>query len=200
MKILNKYTILFLSIALISSVVLINLIPNLEREEFNQDVIEDINDGITTTSIVENSESSSIDVSDIEIDEDIVTVEIPEEQVDKITEILKNNVYKNEITDFDAYLLIGSDERSEKIAQTRGKIQGKRADVIILGLVNKSTSEVSLISFPRDLLIENKCTNKIERINATYSRNECGNRAENLAAAIFNISGIMVIILQVSLL
>ena len=71
MKILNKYTILFLSIALISSVVLINLIPNLEREEFNQDVIEDINDGITTTSIVENSESSSIDVSDIEIDEDI---------------------------------------------------------------------------------------------------------------------------------
>ena len=192
MKILNKYTILFLSIALISSVVLINLIPNLEREEFNQDVIEDINDGITTTSIVENSESSSIDVSDIEIYEDIDTVEIPEEQVDKITEILKNNVYKNEITDFDAYLLIGSDERSEKIAQTRGKIQGKRADVIILGLVNKSSSEVSLISFPRDLLIENKCTNKIERINATYSRNECGNRAENLAAAIFNISGIKV--------
>ena len=82
MKILNKYTILFLSIAIISSVVLINLIPNLEREEFNQDVIEDINDGITTTSIVENSESSSIDVSDIEIYEDIDTVKIPEEQVD----------------------------------------------------------------------------------------------------------------------
>ena len=145
MKILNKYTILFLSIALISSVVLINLIPNLEREEFDQDVIENINDGITTTSIVENSESSSIDVSDIEIEEDVDTVVIPEEQVDKITEILKNNVYKNEITDFDSYLLIGSDERSEKIALTRGKIQGKRADVIILGLVNKSTLEVSFL-------------------------------------------------------
>ena len=39
---------------------------------------------------------------------------------------------------------------SEKIAETRGNIQGKRADVIILGLVNQATDEITLLSFPRD--------------------------------------------------
>ena len=97
-----------------------------------------------------------------------------------------------EITNFDAYLLIGSDERSVEIAQTRGSIQGKRADVIILGLVEKSTKEMTLISFPRDLLIQNKCTGEYERINASYAKNDCGGRAENLAAAIYSISGIRV--------
>ncbi|GIS45516.1 MAG: hypothetical protein Ct9H90mP17_3590 [Actinomycetota bacterium] len=32
----------------------------------------------------------------------------------------------------------------------------------------------------------------LERINAAYTKNECGGRAENLAAAIFSISGIRV--------
>ena len=48
------------------------------------------------------------------------------------------------------------------------------------------------MSFPRDLLIKNSCTGEIERINASYIKNDCGGRAENLAAAIYSISGIKV--------
>ena len=135
------------------------------------------------------SNISSDDEMVIDLDDEII---IPEEQIDKINEILLNNAAENEITGFDAYLLIGSDERSEKIAETRGNIQGKRADVIILGLVNQATDEITLLSFPRDLLIRNTCTDEIERINAAYAKNNCGNRAENLAAAIYSISGIKI--------
>ena len=190
MKIFNKYTYLFLGLILIASIVVLNFIPDLETEEFDQEVIDDIIEGVTTTTI-SNVESniSSDDEMVIDLDDEII---IPEEQIDKINEILLNNVAENEITGFDAYLLIGSDERSEKIAETRGNIQGKRADVIILGLVNQATDEITLLSFPRDLLIRNTCTDEIERINASYAKNNCGNRAENLAAAIYSISGIKI--------
>ncbi len=190
MKIFNKYTYLFLGLILIASIVVLNFIPDLETEEFDQEVIDDIIEGVTTTTI-SNMESniSSDDEMVIDLDDEII---IPEEQIDKINEILLNNVAENEITGFDAYLLIGSDERSEKIAETRGNIQGKRADVIILGLVNQATDEITLLSFPRDLLIRNTCTDEIERINAAYAKNNCGNRAENLAAAIYSISGIKI--------
>ena len=190
MKIFNKYTYLFLGLILIASIVVLNFIPDLETEEFDQEVIDDIIEGVTTTTI-SNVESniSSDDEMVIDLDDEII---IPEEQIDKINEILLNNVAENEITGFDAYLLIGSDERSEKIAETRGNIQGKRADVIILGLVNQATDEITLLSFPRDLLIRNTCTDEIERINAAYAKNNCGNRAENLAAAIYSISGIKI--------
>ena len=190
MKIFNKYTYLFLGLIIIASIVVLNFIPDLETEEFDQEVIDDIIEGVTTTTI-SNVESniSSDDEMVIDLDEEII---IPEEQIDKINEILLNNAAENEITGFDAYLLIGSDERSEKIAETRGNIQGKRADVIILGLVNQATDEITLLSFPRDLLIRNTCTDEIERINAAYAKNNCGNRAENLAAAIYSISGIKI--------
>ena len=190
MKIFNKYTYLFLGLIIIASIVVLNFIPDLETEEFDQEVIDDIIEGVTTTTI-SNVESniSSDDEMVIDLDDEII---IPEEQVDKINEILLNNAAENEITGFDAYLLIGSDERSEKIAETRGSIQGKRADVIILGLVNQATDEITLLSFPRDLLIRNTCTDEIERINAAYAKNNCGNRAENLAAAIYSISGIKI--------
>ena len=51
---------------------------------------------------------------------------------------------------------------------------------------------MTLVSFPRDLLIKNNCTGEYERINASYGKNNCGGRAENLAAAIYSISGIRV--------
>ena len=190
MKIFNKYTYLFLGLIIIASIVVLNFIPDLETEEFDQEVIDDIIEGVTTTTI-SNVESniSSDDEMVIDLVDEII---IPEEQIDKINEILLNNAAENEITGFDAYLLIGSDERSEKIAETRGNIQGKRADVIILGLVNQATDEITLLSFPRDLLIRNTCTDEIERINAAYAKNNCGNRAENLAAAIYSISGIKI--------
>ena len=190
MNILNKYTYLFLGLLGIAGIVILVFLPNLETEEFSQDVIDDIIEGVTTTSILEadtNEVSKNESLANFE-DELIISIQ----DKSQIEEQLLYNNFEKEIDSFDTYLLIGSDERSEKIAETRGEIEGKRADVIILGLVEKGTDEITLLSFPRDLLIENNCTNNLERINAAYTKNECGGRAENLAAAIFSISGIRV--------
>ncbi len=190
MNILNKYTYLFLGLLGIAGIVILVFLPNLETEEFSQDVIDDIIEGVTTTSIVEaDANEASIDESLANFEDELI---ISIQDKSQIEEKLLYNNFEKEIDSFDTYLLIGSDERSEKIAETRGEIEGKRADVIILGLVKKGTDEITLLSFPRDLLIENNCTNNLERINAAYTKNECGGRAENLAAAIFSISGIRV--------
>ena len=190
MNILNKYTYLFLGLLGIAGIVTLVFLPNLETEEFSQDVIDDIIEGVTTTSILEaDTNEASIDESLANFEDELI---ISIQDKSQIEERLLYNNFEKEIDSFDTYLLIGSDERSEKIAETRGEIEGKRADVIILGLVEKGTDEITLLSFPRDLLIENNCTNNLERINAAYTKNECGGRAENLAAAIFSISGIRV--------
>ena len=190
MNILNKYTYLFLGLLGIAGIVILVFLPNLETEEFSQDVIDDIIEGVTTTSILEaDTNEASVDESLTNFEDELI---ISIQDKSQIEEKLLYNNFDKEIDSFDTYLLIGSDERSEKIAETRGEIEGKRADVIILGLVEKGTDEITLLSFPRDLLIENNCTNNLERINAAYTKNECGGRAENLAAAIFSISGIRV--------
>ncbi len=190
MNILNKYTYLFLGLLAISGIVILVFLPNLETEEFSQDVIDDIIEGVTTTSILETDTNEASINESLAILEDELIISIQDKS--QIEEKLLYNNFDKEIDSFDTYLLIGSDERSEKIAETRGEIEGKRADVIILGLVEKDTDEITLLSFPRDLLIENNCTNNLERINAAYTKNECGGRAENLAAAIYSISGIRV--------
>ena len=59
MKIFNKYTYLFLGILVIATIVIFNFIPNLETEEFDQEVIDDIIEGVTTTTIEENSEQNT---------------------------------------------------------------------------------------------------------------------------------------------
>ena len=190
MNILNKYTYLFLGLLGIAGIFILVFLPNLETEEFSQDVIDDIIEGVTTTSILEpDTNEASINESLANLEDELI---ISIQDKSQIEEKLLYNNFEKEIDSFDTYLLIGSDERSEKIAETRGEIEGKRADVIILGLVEKGTDEITLLSFPRDLLIENNCTNNLERINAAYTKNECGGRAENLAAAIFSISGIRV--------
>ena len=190
MNILNKYTYLFLGLLGIAGIVILVFLPNLETEEFSQDVIDDIIEGVTTTSILEaDPDEASVDESLANVEDELI---ISIQDKSQIEEMLLYNNFEKEIDSFDTYLLIGSDERSEKIAETRGEIEGKRADVIILGLVEKGTDEITLLSFPRDLLIQNSCTNNLERINAAYAKNECGGRAENLAATIFSISGIRV--------
>ena len=191
MNIFNKYTSLFILIIGIAAITLFVFLPNFETEEFDQDVIDNIIEGVTTTTLPNNSSQLAENDSESDISEDLPLV-ISEQEVSKIETILENNKFESEILDFEAYLLIGSDERSEKIAETRGYVSGKRADVIIVGLVNKENGEITLLSFPRDLLIKNSCTGKIERINASYIKNNCGGRAENLAAAIYSISGIKV--------
>ena len=191
MNIFNKYTSLFILIIGIAAITLFVFLPNFETEEFDQDVIDNIIEGVTTTTLPNNSSQLAENESESNISEDLPLV-ISQQEVSKIEKILENNKFESEILDFEAYLLIGSDERSEKIAETRGYVSGKRADVIIVGLVNKENGEITLLSFPRDLLIKNSCTGTIERINASYIKNNCGGRAENLAAAIYSISGIKV--------
>ena len=151
MNILNKYTYLFLGLLGIAGIVILVFLPNLETEEFSQDVIDDISEGVTTTSILETDiDKESVDETlAIVVDELIISIQ----DKSQIEEMLLYNDFEKEIDSFDTYLLIGSDERSEKIAQTRGEIEGKRADVIILGLVEKGTEEITLLSFPRDLLL-----------------------------------------------
>ena len=188
MKILNKYTYLFLGILLVSGIVILNFIPNLETEEFDQEVIDNIIEGVTTTTLPSSNNNLNENIES-ELDDQLV---LTEDEISDIDQILIYNEFEKEIDDFDVYLLIGSDERSEEIALTRGQITGKRADVIILGLVNKNSQEITLLSFPRDLLIKNTCTGNLERINASYAKNNCGGRAENLAAAIYSISGIRI--------
>ena len=191
MNILNKYTYLLIILAGIATITIFLFIPNFETEEFDEDVIDNIIEGVTTTTLISEQSGENVTDQTQQLVEE-PPLEITEEEVNKIETILENNKFEEEITQFDAYLLIGSDERSDKIAQTRGYVSGKRADVIILGLINKENKKVSLLSFPRDLLIKNSCTGKLERINASYIKNDCGGRAENLAAAVFSISGIKV--------
>ena len=191
MNIFNKYTSLFVIVVGIAAISLYILLPNFETEEFDLDVIDNIIDGVTTTSLpvdtltVQDGDSDQEDLQE-------TPLVITQQEVGRIEKILENNKFESEITNFDAYLLIGSDERSDKTAQTRGFVSGKRADVIIVGLVNKENGKITLLSFPRDLLIKNSCTGELERINASYIKNDCGGRAENLAAAIYSISGIKV--------
>lgn len=190
MKIFNKYTYLFLGLISIAAIIILVFLPNLETEEFSQQVIDDIVDGVTTTTLLEPENNN---LSEVQATENLENqLIITSEDKSQIEEILLYNNFEEELGNFDAYLLIGSDERSKKIAETRGNVEGKRADVIILGLIDKETDKVTLLSFPRDLLIENNCTNNLERINASYIKNDCGGRAENLAAAIYSISGIRI--------
>ena len=190
MKIFNKYTYLFLGLISIGAIVILVFLPNLETEEFSQEVIDDIVDGVTTTTLLEpeNNNLSEVQATENFENQLIITTE----DKSQIEELLLYNNFEEEVDNFDAYLLIGSDERSKKIAETRGDVEGKRADVIIVGLIEKETDKITLLSFPRDLLIENNCTKKLERINASYIKNDCGGRAENLAAAIYSISGIRI--------
>ena len=174
----------------ISALVFIFLVPNFEREEFDKDKIENISQGITTTSIFQqesDNEQSNEDNSNNEKNE----LDITDSEKSEIEKLLINN--KSEFNlDLSAYLIIGSDERSLSSSESRGFVQGSRADVILLGILNNNSKNNHLISIPRDLLIINSCTQKIERINGSYQKNECGNRPENLAAAILNLTGISV--------
>ena len=54
MKIFNKYTYLFLGIIVLATIIILNFIPDLETEEFDQEVIDDIIEGVTTTLATED--------------------------------------------------------------------------------------------------------------------------------------------------
>ena len=187
MKILNKYTYLFLGIVLLGIVILFAIIPNFETQEFNPDKVQNVSENLSTNTTINSNNQNTL-----EGNLDSTTPVITEAEKSEIEKLLINNEASIDINGFKSYLLIGSDERDENSSASRGFVEGKRADVIIIGLINETTDNHYLLSIPRDTLIMNSCTENLERINGSYSKNECGNNAENLAAAVKVITGIRI--------
>ncbi len=186
MKILNKYTYLLLGLVLTASLVIFIILPRFETQEFNPDKVGNVVEGLAPTSTIVDGNSPEKEES---IEETPEIIEIEKSEIEKL---LINNISTKEITGYKSYLLIGSDERDENSSESRGYIDGQRADVIIIGLIDEAGNDHYLLSIPRDTLIINTCTENLERINGSYSKNNCGNNAENLAAAVKNITGIRV--------
>jgi len=180
----KRYLVLFLFIILIA-IFAIFLLPNFQKQEFSQTVVENILDGITTTTNMSNSENTDNVTNEI-IDSPIV---IPDSKTNKLLENNSTNTINKDIL---SYLLIGSDERTDISDTSRAFVEGQRADVILLGIFNLESGRNSLVSIPRDTLVRNLCTKEIQRINASFSKNECGNGAENIVAAVNNLTGLTV--------
>ena len=184
MKNKNILLVGFVILFSVGGILIYNLIPQFDTTEFNQNSIVQISEGSTTT--LNPEESPTTTNQDIE-DEELIDIQPSEIEI-----LLENNSTINITEEFVTYLLVGSDRRSENSSLSRGFVQGQRADVIILALINKNNDSVSLVSIPRDLLIKNSCTQEIQRINSTFQKNDCGNSAENLSANILNITGLLV--------
>jgi LCP family protein required for cell wall assembly len=181
---INKQLIIFLFILAVG-VIGYSIIPSFEREEFNAELVEDISSGNITTTTLETTENenSSEEPAD-EVSEEIFEYDIYDN-------LLINNSSKRIDNFFTSYLIIGTDERSENSSASRGIAQGSRADVILIVMVDDQ-SKVSMVSLPRDLLIEDPCTKNIQRINSSFAKNGCGSSAENLSAVILNITGLKI--------
>ena len=180
----NRYIILLVILAMVG-VSAFMLFPNFQTQEFNQNVVENIMDGVTTTSIGENSESNNSNNQ-----EKNTVTESPIKSDPEIENLLNLNQTLDIKDNITSYLLIGSDKRSDESED--GYIEGQRADVIILGFFNETLNKNALISIPRDTLVTNLCTGEVERINASFKRNNCGNGAENIVAAVNNLTGIKI--------
>jgi LCP family protein required for cell wall assembly len=180
----KRYIVLVLLIISIA-IFAINLLPNFEKQEFSQTIVENILDGITTTTNMSNDDNSDTVTNEI-IDSPIV---ISESETNKLLDNNKTNKINKDIL---SYLLIGSDERTDTNDTSRVFVEGQRADVILLGIFNLDSGQNSLVSIPRDTLVRNLCTKEIQRINASFSKNDCGNGAENIVAAVNNLTGLSV--------
>ena len=187
----NRYYILLFIILGIGLISYVTLVPNFSRTEFNTEVIENIEQGITTTTS-EPTNNQESNTNTTQPNEEQTNQNINEEDEQLINPYLINTVAKKNIDNYKTYLIIGSDERSDIVSETRGNVEGQRADVIILALIDEEKNSQVLLSIPRDLIVKNLCTEKIERINATYKKNNCGNKAENLAANLNVLTGLKI--------
>ena len=188
----RSYIIVFTALLAIALGTYQLIIPKFSTKAYSRETVENISQGITTSTVDSAGNQEGVVGEDNtsntnENEETEISIKVGVEQ-----ELLRfNNAEKLENT-FTSYLLIGSDKRSKESSPARGYVQGQRADVLILGIVNDTSDNTSLISIPRDLLIRNSCTDEIQRINASFISNACGNDVENLAASILNLTGITV--------
>ena len=130
MKNRNLYLGIFLIIISVIGILIYNLIPNFEREQFNPDLVEEISSGTITTT-TNNTEENNIvkEPGDISEEEEIF-------QPNLYDSLLINNQTKRIDKNFTSYLIIGSDERSSNSSASRGNVKGSRADVIMLSLIH----------------------------------------------------------------
>jgi len=186
----KRYLVTLSVILLIGIIVYIFLVPNFETVEFNQEVVDNIADGVTTS--IPNNQNIETETETETEDNTELPIVLEDEDQTVIQDFILNSFAKSDINNFDTYLLIGSDERNENSSLSRGFVEGARADVILLGLFKKDSDEMYLLSIPRDTLIQNGCTDNIERINASFIKNNCGNKVENLAASISKLTGLKI--------
>ena len=187
----KRNILLFIVIFAIGALSYSLLVPSFETTEFNPEVVEDISKGITTTTTISEVKNTE-DNSEILINEDPTEDQINIANENIAQELIKFSVANNKLENYKTYLIIGSDKRSANSSASRGYVDGQRADVIILGIFDEDSSDQYLLSIPRDLIVKNLCTKSIQRINSTFTKNECGNSAENLAANINAITGLTI--------
>ena len=131
MKILNKYTYLFIGILALVSIAIFAIIPRFQTQEFDPDRIGEISEGVTTTTAAQSPENNNQTNQTSS-----TTPEISEIEKTEIEKLLINNKAELKIDNYKTYLLIGSDERDENSSASRGFVDGQRADVIIIGLID----------------------------------------------------------------
>ena len=106
MKILNKYTYLFLVLVLAAVIVVFAILPRFETQEFNPDKVNNISEGtVTTTTTASGNIEEEVNVE--------ITPEIIDIEKSEIEKLLINNIATKVIDGYKSYLLIGSDERDE---------------------------------------------------------------------------------------
>ena len=123
------------------------IVPQFSKLEYDKETVQNISEGITTTTEVRLNEAE--ETVDIETEEPLDAEN--DLNIDSIVEdeLLKFNDAEKLEGIFTSYLLIGSDERTENSSAARGYVKGKRADVLLLGLINNQTNQTSLVSIPR---------------------------------------------------
>ena len=115
-----------------------SLIPKFETTEFDQEAILQISEGSTTT-LIDGMTTTTVNDDDTQ---DLIEIEQTE-----LDTLLENNKTSDISEYFETYLLIGSDRRTENSSLSRGFVQGQRADVIILALINNLIKTFHLYHF-----------------------------------------------------
>ena len=131
-----KLQILIGLLLILLSIFAYSIIPNFETQEFDRDTVESISKGETTTTLLNANELPSANEPEETVEEKF--------EIKEPTVIQFNNSKRIDKL-FTTYLIIGSDKRSDSSSDSRGDVGGERADVLILGLVDKN-NQLSLIS------------------------------------------------------
>ncbi len=115
----------------------------------------------------------SAELTDARVPEDLEPVSLPDTQNPAtLSPALPDDM-------FDSYLLLGTDEN------------GFRADVVMMLLLPRDGSDPILVSLPRDLYVENPCTDRYARLNS--GMNGCGSEVSGatlMAASVQKFTGI----------